>query len=600
VIGLLVVGITVNTGVAIKVFNDDKNAYIYENNITLSQTSSAEIDSFLSHIFKTLQIVAISSSGNSRQIIGISDFGLEGEKDIVEVKVFQVENGKRSNKQIFNYVNKEYLHLNSIDQEYFDGLDEKFPVGIPKEPNSVLLRNTSSLGGIPLLTLSMLFEKEFSPGSFVVARITPDSLLKILTSTGVYTMYLLDEFGNILVHPTINYILTRENFSQNPFIKEVISGKAQRGTKEFISEDGDAIIGAYTKIQNGNLILISQISKEKAFLASKKLIEKSILVSIGLILLFFIITILFSRAFTRPILQLYDSTKKVAAGDFSSKVKVKSNDEIGHLSKSFNLMTDEIQKLLIESKIKARMERELDTAKLVQATLFPESYYKTGPLEIAGFYTPASECGGDWWHHSENNENVYLWLGDATGHGVPAALVTSAACATASVLNSYVGLTPSEGLGILNNSIYDVSKGKMMMTFFLGSLNTKTLELTYSLASHETPIIFRPRENKYEVIWLETTKNPRLGQKSKASFKEARVKLQPGDWLFAYTDGLTDLNNPQGNALGQRNLLDILHKTISCSHDFQKVSLSLSSQIDDYRHGTDLSDDMTFFICKIA
>ncbi len=102
--------------------------------------------------------------------------------------------------------------------------------------------------------------------------------------------------------------------------------------------------------------------------------------------------------------------------------------------KNFNIMAAEVSRLLDQTAEKARMESELQTAKTVQETLFPETRAKIGPLAIAGYYEPASECGGDWWHYCQIGNKIFLWIGDATGHGAPAALITSAAKSASTII----------------------------------------------------------------------------------------------------------------------------------------------------------------------
>lgn len=121
-----------------------------------------------------------------------------------------------------------------------------------------------------------------------------------------------------------------------------------------------------------------------------------------------------------------------------------------------------------ETAEKARMESELQTAKTVQETLFPAFQNTFENLQIAGHYEPASECGGDWWYYYKTNNKIILCIGDATGHGAPAALITSAARSAASVTEN-LNLEAHQIMHYLNKAIYDVSRGRVMMDFFSGS-----------------------------------------------------------------------------------------------------------------------------------
>src|SRR5690606_2334028 len=125
---------------------------------------------------------------------------------------------------------------------------------------------------------------------------------------------------------------------------------------------GEKFILAYRKIENLGLTVFSEIPSSKAYAASERLIEKSILFAVLILLISFVISIPFTRRLTAALRQLYLGTTKVSEGEFDVSVPVRSNDEIGSLSTSFNKMTDEITRLIRETIDKARMEKEIETA----------------------------------------------------------------------------------------------------------------------------------------------------------------------------------------------------------------------------------------------
>ena len=95
-----------------------------------------------------------------------------------------------------------------------------------------------------------------------------------------------------------------------------------------------------------------------------------------------------------------------------------------------------------QMKEKARLEKELEVAQLVQASFFPEDKIMTNAYELHSFYEPATECGGDWWGviHLENKS---IWMiADASGHGVPAALITAVANCCKENLNQLLAKDP--------------------------------------------------------------------------------------------------------------------------------------------------------------
>jgi sigma-B regulation protein RsbU (phosphoserine phosphatase) len=322
-----------------------------------------------------------------------------------------------------------------------------------------------------------------------------------------------------------------------------------------------------------------------------------------------ILAVFAARRMTLALSRLSFATTKISQGDFNVRVEV-SGGEIGVLAESFNTMASEVSRLMLETAEKARMESELATARAVQETLFPESAANLGSVEIAGHYAPASECGGDWWHYCENGDKVYIWVGDATGHGVPAALLTSAARAVTSVITLGPPRPVSECLSILNHAICETSKGKMMMTFFLACIDKRTGEMNYANASHEPPMILHkmseePTRNDFTP--LNEINNPRLGEQPDIGFRETKVWLEPGDCVVFYTDGLTDVKNKESKAWGERRFLKALaseihakvHKGDASSNDSLKMALNgVVADVESFREQTQLDDDVTLILCR--
>ncbi|RYZ67920.1 MAG: HAMP domain-containing protein, partial [Proteobacteria bacterium] len=342
---------------------------------------------------------------------------------------------------------------------------------------------------------------------------------------------------------------------------ELSKNKTPEGIGELKSPGAKAYLASFVDAGIGDLVVVSMVDRQAALQAVDVLLKKSFLFFLACLSATAIIAVLAARGLTSTLSKLSDATRKVAEGDFGVRVDERGGGEIGALAKSFNAMAAEVSRLLGESAEKARMENELATAKTVQETLFPAATAQLGNISIAGHYTPASECGGDWWYYCTNGDKVYIWIGDATGHGAPAALLTSAARAVASVINYGPELPVGEALGILNRAICETSKGKMMMTFFLACIDKTTGEMTYANASHEAPYVLRngvtdPGRGDFEN--LNEVNNPRLGEQIDRVFKETSIQLNAGDRVVFYTDGVVDVKNPEEKVWGERKFLKTL------------------------------------------
>jgi HAMP domain-containing protein len=228
--------------------------------------------------------------------------------------------------------------------------------------------------------------------------------------------------------------------------------------------------------------------------------------------------------------------------------------------------------LLKETADKARLDKEIETARHVQENMFPPSMVRAGGLEIQSFYTPASECGGDWWGYADLSDGqTLIAIGDATGHGLPAAMVTAAAKASCSVITALselshakgqVGLSPGEIMSCLNRAVYESTAGKILMTFFLGILDSKTGRFQFSSASHDAVYLYRmpldetarraPEGSRERLDVLNVKRGSRLGQAAQAQYEVSEVTLKPGDLITLYTDGLTEGLNAQGKEYSEQ------------------------------------------------
>jgi predicted ATPase/serine phosphatase RsbU (regulator of sigma subunit) len=251
---------------------------------------------------------------------------------------------------------------------------------------------------------------------------------------------------------------------------------------------------------------------------------------------------------------------------------------------------------------KARMQAELETARMVQETLFPIDTAVIESLQISGHYEPATECGGDWWHYHQVGSKVFVYIGDATGHGAAAALVTSASRAAVSLLSTIADLTPSKAMGLLNRAINETSKGRMNMTFFICAFDTQTGLLTYSNASHEQPFIVpndfqMPKSVAAAANLLPNlmeANGPRLGENLDHVYSEASVQISPGDLIMLYSDGIRDITNKEGREWGNRNFLKAVLSTVPSGIDPDEVRSAILREGFLFRDGEPLKDDVTF------
>ena len=270
-------------------------------------------------------------------------------------------------------------------------------------------------------------------------------------------------------------------------------------------------------------------------------------------------------------------------------------------------------KLLEETADKARMEQELQTAKAVQDSLFPSGVPEVPQIELSGFFKSASETGGDWYGFISDfdDDNFHILIGDVTGHGTPAALVTAAvkgACTTLNIQNKSIDdlkLTPGKILHDFNKTVFETGHQKFVMTFFGSTYNFKTGKITFSNAGHNNPFIYRngilPEEIKKKprkkVSVLASERGHRLGFKYESTYDEKSEYLNPKDVILFYTDGLIECENHEGTEYGKRQIRNVIAK--NASKNAEEIKEALLKDAFNFFGETPLNDDVTFIVFKI-
>lgn len=210
----------------------------------------------------------------------------------------------------------------------------------------------------------------------------------------------------------------------------------------------------------------------------------------------------------------------------------------------------------LEALARERLEAELRIARLVQQTLLPQELPTLDGWHIAAHYRPARSVGGDFYDFIHYNDGrLALVIGDVTDKGVPAALVMASTRATlrgvafdyssAQVGASAQGMTPGDVLARANDLICPDIPPKMFITCFYAILDPNTGLLQYANAGHDVPYVRRGNTT----IELRARGMP-LGLLPGMPYEVEELRLEPGDSILFYSDGLVEAHNPQREMFG--------------------------------------------------
>jgi serine phosphatase RsbU (regulator of sigma subunit)/ketosteroid isomerase-like protein len=198
-----------------------------------------------------------------------------------------------------------------------------------------------------------------------------------------------------------------------------------------------------------------------------------------------------------------------------------------------------------EIRDRERVEQELMVARSIQQASLPKEVPQLEGWQIAPYYQPAREVGGDFYDfHLLPEGQLGLVVGDATGKGVPAALVMSTTCGMLR-LAAQGSSSPGQMLRGVNEVLFPNIPSNMFVTCFYAILDPKSGRLSYANAGHDLPYLHRNGDTEE----LRARGMP-LGLMPKMSYEEKETILHSGEAALLYSDGLVEAHDPAGEMFG--------------------------------------------------
>lgn len=302
---------------------------------------------------------------------------------------------------------------------------------------------------------------------------------------------------------------------------------------------------------------------------------------------------------------LAEAAQRFGEGDLSHRIGVRGKDELGSLSASFNTMAENIeqhQETLLE---KERLEADLSLARDIQQRMLPQSPPVLPGLDMAGISIPSREVGGDLFYFLPLPEGrLGLTIGDVSGKSVPAALLMSNVLAA---LKTEARLVESEDeiLSHLNRLIVEQVEPGQFVTFFYGVVDRTNEKLSYACAGHNPPLKVGADGT---TEWLTEAGMP-LGVLPENAYTPAQVRLEAGDVLVLYSDGVTEAEKPPGAELPPDDSVEPeffddhrLERVVRTARhqSASEVVRSVVDSVHEFTGGADLSDDLTLVVVKIV
>ena len=206
-----------------------------------------------------------------------------------------------------------------------------------------------------------------------------------------------------------------------------------------------------------------------------------------------------------------------------------------------NTLHTTLERLEQETRARERVEQDLRMARSIQQASLPKEVPEPEGWEIAPFYQPAREVGGDFYDfHLLSEGRLGVVVGDATGKGMPAALVMSTTCGMLQLAAQAIdSSSPAEILSRVNETLLSRIPPNMFVTCFYAVLDPKSGHLVYANAGHDLPYL---RRRGGDAVELRARGMP-LSLMPGMSYEENEVVLDAGETALFYSDGLVEAHD---------------------------------------------------------
>jgi len=308
--------------------------------------------------------------------------------------------------------------------------------------------------------------------------------------------------------------------------------------------------------------------------------------------LFAVVSLLTHRLVVDGVLAINRSLAKIVDGDLGERVDVATTREFLELSNGLNATVDALQGAIDE--VKRRVDKELELARRIQTAALPSvfpPFPERREFDIYAENRPMTSVGGDMFDYFFVDENrLFFYVADVSGHGVPAALFMMKT--TALVKNLALSGLPLPQVVAQTNRYLAENNDATFVTAFFCLVDVATGRLEYVDAGHNPPFLREPngrfREIAPQICLL-------LGVVDDAEFESATLDLAPGAALVLFTDGVTEAASATSSEqFGVERALDAAEKA-AATPDASAATIvdALFAAVENFADGAERSDDVT-------
>ena len=239
------------------------------------------------------------------------------------------------------------------------------------------------------------------------------------------------------------------------------------------------------------------------------------------------------------------------------------------------------------------MSGELAAAREIQTLLVPRTFPPLRgcpPFDLYAVLDPAREIGGDFYDYwMLGKDHLALVVADVSGKGIPSALYMAMARTYLRAFSRQIH-DPAGLLTRLNREVARHNPGNMFVTVFCSVIDLKTGAMEYASAGHNPPLRWRRGQ---PAKWFDFADNPPVGFIPDLAYLKRETKLESGEMLLLYTDGVTEAMNGSNEMIGEARVAEMFAGAADTADSCRAVVMSIQSNLSDFAGDRDSYDDIT-------
>jgi serine phosphatase RsbU (regulator of sigma subunit) len=299
-----------------------------------------------------------------------------------------------------------------------------------------------------------------------------------------------------------------------------------------------------------------------------------------------------------PLSRVAKQVSNLLTGRVFKRIQPTTIDEVGVITHFFNEITQDLEKISYDIKERRRMSSELDIASSIQHDVLPKEVPEARGLDVLAKTRSAAEIGGDTFDFltSADGNQLFIYIGDVTGHGVPAGLIMMM---VDTIVSTMVFHGVDNGRDLIADTKYLLFpriSSRLFMTSVMLRWDKENQQMFYTGAGHEHVLVYRKKEEEVEAV---TSGGIALGMIPDVSkiVQEKQIPLAIGDCIVLYTDGITEAKNKTGQMYGLDRLVKSLKRNgykPSVDSIFDGLTKDFSDFVEEYVQ----IDDITMIVIK--